>query len=1147
MIEKISLFKEALVPFPISDGCARALMHDKPLQALAQRILAHRSGDWDVFVSAQGVQIRQLGGSNTDMVQLKIEPPAADGPVKVLRMLLRGEEGREVADASSYSLGDLNTVVQQYVEMQRPRSLEPSQDGLEEERSYRDPGAFRVRITPLATRSPIEENGTAADSLDALCDEELQRRLGNAYDKLSKRKKRELIAQIAYSASNRDSYMASITLESPWLQAQLGQDEKVLTTCHRLAYNSPLNGRSYKQDDDIVQIDYAPASSNDRTTPVCANMRSVCAPDGRAIAYAGTADTRDKVIEQVKFLFLQELKAGQKGIANGEGGAYTFTWAIYSACSTSILWRQERRLLEREIEALGMQTISFTDGTTNYTVRLNPILVSKQQNFWSPLETVLHPSLSGQARSQQISTEGLRKLVPPTEEAAAFLKALQESGSRMVPEQALLTFAHLCDLCQIPLVCQCKSSVDRTGVNVSLLAAFHHWKALGQRVDAPSDIEHLLRRVEFKELFAANLLAEHRITQVARDKLGFYFAKGAIQQGTPLRMLPERYLTPYSKVKAALLTGLFFVACALQMAALAVIQLVTFRWLWSPQGAFRTMAFAVRAFANARRVFPTHVLDEKSIFVGDRQLLRHTDVAALLHKKLASCPRKQLRKLIIYLTRAQEAKPTDLAPVDRALLACMAQWDDASLVDRHFSGLERKFVHACQHSTLPLFQAQRALTQVTKAWHYPERMQEELAWECERDFDGAMEVLRTDIHRLPGPISWARDQDPTGEKVLFGQQSNDGLDEETQFIKKRMEELGEGEVWQRKLMVLLSQCGITLPAPFAVCKLNGGFGSANPAIHRKVVMGERGVAMDLHVKTAEIQHAGQQVGTFGLDQTILLEKAAATWHVRVRPLCNVRIQWDLTKDIWFDKTCQIALPQESTLQEDDARATTKLAAKRLLPGRGLDPTHAVQLSERGCCVTACYDASQPDAIKLWEGCEVNWGASRAHLYGICEQADAVHEAFPTQLQTCLAQENDVKKAIREALVAGEGRVVLVLTVEGDATVYAAQLGVGGPAMAFRWDELQRIERPLVSSIKKGTARVRKSQRLKQPLAPCQVSEHRLTRGENAILLGSAEGWVDGAQLRKGCSNKTGAKAVQALVQSVGSNENPLAFMLIRRQ
>jgi hypothetical protein len=405
----------------------------------------------------------------------------------------------------------------------------------------------------------------------------------------------------SFSSKNRGDLVARPTL-SKGLKHLLGLENKtdqeiadLLEIKSIYKHNSEFNGHSYTdKDGNAVQIHSAISSSADRLSDPIQNL-SVVQENGNNIAYTGRPNTKAKAEEQALFMLSHKLgipllkKAdpakipqqempkymkGKEGLCwNSNTASLDFPYVVYAIMSDSnLMWafytktpeHNEKRFLKKEIKALDQlskEPIVVEDAYGNvFKVSCNPILISQSFNSFDNFKF-----LSEGYTSPLLMRHGwdkIQKMLENEPEKSKILephiKALKQHFSSISKRLPLLhLFLHMNiilsslngDSEKLPTVLHCKSSTDRTGIGMAILATLHQFKRLG--IPIPADLKKLTGDLRFKELFALNWIPTwHQRSAFSRDDLGISFGSGIQQNPLLLDCLPKRYLTPPSPLPA---------------------------------------------------------------------------------------------------------------------------------------------------------------------------------------------------------------------------------------------------------------------------------------------------------------------------------------------------------------------------------------------------------------------------------------------------------------------------------------------------------------------------------------------------------------------------------------------------------------------
>jgi len=481
----------------------------------------------------------------------------------------------------------------------------PLPDQVRADAHFEDVGHFKTVLNfeapPAHETRPAD--GHIYNSLQEILDEEAIRQIGqeawNALPeygkpKLGKSSKHEMRFNIASSAVNRKDITATVH------ETQSGTS---FTARHELAHNSPLNGKRYRDaDGHIIEITHAISSSQDRFGTETQMLRRISV-DGRTLLYTGRPDTPHRAQQQAEWIFCKEFaSAGEngKGIVRNydfDGNPqvdaqgrpiYTFTCVVESLLSPGIYtkWknRDEAGILQNEIDCVnGVGERVVTDPRTGreFLVKFEPVVIDSVFNLADDLMRVGPDWLFGQNRQQEITQNGLTQLFA----SVGTRKAAIDSSKRLTstkkynlkkevddavafcdrfdsypPEKKVLAVYRLCMALNLPHIIHCMSSKDRTGICIALISAIEQHKQKYQNV--PVDYEKILTTEEFKEFFAANLMAGHTMARYGRGSQGEFmgeqleelFGLDMNANQALYRMLPERYLK-HVGVEKKLLAG----------------------------------------------------------------------------------------------------------------------------------------------------------------------------------------------------------------------------------------------------------------------------------------------------------------------------------------------------------------------------------------------------------------------------------------------------------------------------------------------------------------------------------------------------------------------------------------------------------------
>lgn len=364
--------------------------------------------------------------------------------------------------------------------------------------------------------------------------------------------------------------------------------------------NSPLNGyRYYNENGELVTISDAVTSSNDRTAETLVMGRVVKDyMTSESISYTGRPDTRNRAIEQAKWIFLNEMNTNEenpKGIQWNEAeGTYELTYMVtnlmnpFAALGYFGFDEKGSILEEKEIlNQLSNEVVTIQEGFNTYQVKLRPIYFSEPFDCFTYLQEIMPNFVAEQKIPKRINDSGNTLLSQLAEKRFAEMDpadidyqlledsiALLKSDVHLQPEEKLFLRDLISKILNIPIVNHCKSSTDRTILALGISTVLYHWRKFN--VEFPRNEEgklmpHLiLKDARFKELFAAQIPSGHQITRVSRTgegvvrgttlnnrALGFQWGKGERANPIVNRLLPDRYKKPLE------LTGKIYINIAL--------------------------------------------------------------------------------------------------------------------------------------------------------------------------------------------------------------------------------------------------------------------------------------------------------------------------------------------------------------------------------------------------------------------------------------------------------------------------------------------------------------------------------------------------------------------------------------------------------
>ena len=406
----------------------------------------------------------------------------------------------------------------------------------------------------------------------------------NNNKKVSKTQIKETQKGVSLGIDSRKNYQMVVKLKDEHLQKFFSRKPtepegaiKPIVSTDIFAKNSPLNEASYcDQENNVHQIQDAVTSSYNRLADTLTLMRKIEAQDKSSDCYTGRADTREKAIELVKFIFLSEIntpKGKRKYINHTENGLYDYelTFAIQSLLTVSNLphFNAEKKAFDLEQNAFNElpHIIEIVDHRTNihYKVKITPIIVDTQFNIINKLKT-FH---AGTDTEQEVSEAGDKRLIDlakrkfKSPDLLEIINVIENDlkDKSLKPWQIVMTRAYLCHLLNIPEVIHCKSNVDRTGgIAIPMVFAMKEWlRSRPKDIPIPKHIYEIVGKnltngsdqpvldssnnaiYPFKELFAYKMIHELKQTEFSRGRKGFKLKELAINPAL-YDLLPERYI-----------------------------------------------------------------------------------------------------------------------------------------------------------------------------------------------------------------------------------------------------------------------------------------------------------------------------------------------------------------------------------------------------------------------------------------------------------------------------------------------------------------------------------------------------------------------------------------------------------------------------
>ena len=408
------------------------------------------------------------------------------------------------------------------------------------------------------------------------------------------------------SVQNVQNFTSWVTPKKPLRDQFCGDRTYDMAVKSEFLKNSPLNGyRYYDEKGKLVTISDAVTSSNDRTAETLIMARvTKDYMTHESISYTGRPDTRNRAIEQAKWIFLNEMGTNEdkpKGIQWNEAEAtYELTYMVTNlmnpfASLGYIGFDEKASILEEEriLRQLSNESITIQEGCKTYQVKLRPIYFSEPFDSFTYLQEIMPDFIAGENISKRINTSGNDLLfqianeklseMDPQSADYELLEAscnLLKGDSDLQPEEKLFLRDLICKILKLPIVNHCKSSTDRTILALGISAVLYHWRKFNVEFSRDSGGKlmphHILKDIRFKELFAAQIPSGHQITRVSRTgegvvrgktlnnrALGFQWGKGLQANPIANRLLPERYKKPLeltwkASIKIALLAIYFF-------------------------------------------------------------------------------------------------------------------------------------------------------------------------------------------------------------------------------------------------------------------------------------------------------------------------------------------------------------------------------------------------------------------------------------------------------------------------------------------------------------------------------------------------------------------------------------------------------------
>ena len=365
----------------------------------------------------------------------------------------------------------------------------------------------------------------------------------------------------------------------PNIRSLASEDLSKTYSIARWHHNGPSGYSFTNENGETEVLQNTVTASNDRFAKGISMMRRIDDyTTGESIAYTGRGDTESKAMEQLNFIFQNELAknpAAQKGLTRTEDG-YELTFMLNNLMSSNLflgmgtsglvgLDERDSMLREKAIfDALSQGPITLTDKNgKQHTVTIKPLYFNQGFNSLAPL-------LGTPWKQTEINNEAYELLFPLIDDAilnnpsiSAHDKQLLQSAkdhlsdpSKLKPEEEFFYRDLAMKILKIPVIDHCKSSIDRTSIATSISAALQSWRNLGQ--DIPLDNPHdILTDSLFRELFMVNIHGAHQATQASRSSEGMIEGQQQLthahgfewggndfghQNPIPLRMVPDRYV-----------------------------------------------------------------------------------------------------------------------------------------------------------------------------------------------------------------------------------------------------------------------------------------------------------------------------------------------------------------------------------------------------------------------------------------------------------------------------------------------------------------------------------------------------------------------------------------------------------------------------
>ena len=479
---------------------------------------------------------------------------------------------------------------------------------------YEDVGHFTTDLEFIESQPSTQRNRGAHSLEDALVFE-AQRQLAlsnpgkrgeELWNQLTPTEQHKLLHNIASSSVNRPDMKATVSVNAT-----------AFTTFHEFNHNSAMNGMSYLDNQgNQVTISHAITASEDFLSDRTSMLRRVSKENKAVLAYAGRPDTLQKAQEQAAWMFTQERKQSIcKGVEHtGQYDAnnrpiYRFTYVVDSLLSSSIIHdprkpnRHEQKMVEGEIQAFNalranQEGTLMTDPKTGQACKVifHPIFLQNAFSWTYEVNEILPDWISHLSSEKATSDLGIQQLKEYAQQFQEALKgralndpikaAINHNLNRVLPllndfhsykpEKKVLVLSLVAEALHLPLVIHCISSKDRTGVSIALVSALDQYRAMNKSIE---NLDAVLADETFKELFCANLMIGHQITNYAQgaqgefegEQLGDFFGYELDFNLTFLRLLPNRYLQDNQKILKSIVTFPLVFIAAIGMALAGLV------------------------------------------------------------------------------------------------------------------------------------------------------------------------------------------------------------------------------------------------------------------------------------------------------------------------------------------------------------------------------------------------------------------------------------------------------------------------------------------------------------------------------------------------------------------------------------------------